>query len=378
MDFPPEMTATVADASAVIVPSSTRVKASAPDITSSNRLAQVVDGSITNVQPRPDPDVSDSSVSKDDIHLAIGPAELADEDTTSDSEDSDERLEHILNTSDTSTILDSLKINLSPSKDPEIAAEKPEFDFIGKSTEDEATMIDEFPLFPNKIRPTLIIEEEERILRTPEKRGLRDAFDEDSEEGSISKRTRSSALIPHEDQENLSPISRKMQQLQNTKSRIPLPVSQIAVRRSKRLEEPIDTRKICCPKNIEMELRPVLKVKSNCLNYIVDASTGLLFDATKYATEMNSVNGEGIPIPQTPNELVTIPVAKERKASKNPKTAMLRGVAPFKTKSGKANGVVVGFYSEEEYKKFCETDTVVIDKKITTEKKVRWAPELEW
>ncbi|GMG20397.1 unnamed protein product [Ambrosiozyma monospora] len=60
-----------------------------------------------------------------------------------------------------------------------------------------------------------------------------------------------------------------------------------------------------------MAKKPVLKsnirIRKNLLNLIVESSDGCLEDATRYATEINSQNCEGIPIPEKITELVTIP-----------------------------------------------------------------------
>lgn len=56
--------------------------------------------------------------------------------------------------------------------------------------------------------------------------------------------------------------------------------------------------------NLRSALKPIPKA---LLNLIVESSDGSLEDATKYATEINAQNSEGIPIPEKTTELVNIP-----------------------------------------------------------------------
>lgn len=56
--------------------------------------------------------------------------------------------------------------------------------------------------------------------------------------------------------------------------------------------------------NLKSAFKPIPKT---LLNLIVESSDGSLEDATKYATEINSQNCEGIPVPQKTTELVNIP-----------------------------------------------------------------------
>ncbi|GME91499.1 hypothetical protein B5S28_g4587 [[Candida] boidinii] len=69
--------------------------------------------------------------------------------------------------------------------------------------------------------------------------------------------------------------------------------------------------RVCSPSSSRKKIptKSVIRVRKNLLNLIVDSSDGNLDDATKYATEINSQNCEGIPIPEKTTELVTIPTA---------------------------------------------------------------------
>lgn len=67
--------------------------------------------------------------------------------------------------------------------------------------------------------------------------------------------------------------------------------------------------RICSPSHRVREnpLKSNIRVRKNLLNLIVESSDGSLDDATKYATEINSQNSSGIPLPEKTTELVTIP-----------------------------------------------------------------------
>lgn len=80
-----------------------------------------------------------------------------------------------------------------------------------------------------------------------------------------------------------------------------------------RLERQISSKRspgrVCTPvhRTFRKPSRPSIKVRDNLLNLIVESSDGNLDDATKYATEINSQNSSGIPLPEKTTELVTIP-----------------------------------------------------------------------
>lgn len=67
--------------------------------------------------------------------------------------------------------------------------------------------------------------------------------------------------------------------------------------------------RVCTPvhRKFKSPSKPSIKVRENLLNLIVESSDGNLDDATKYATEINSQNSSGIPLPEKTTELVTIP-----------------------------------------------------------------------
>ena len=74
--------------------------------------------------------------------------------------------------------------------------------------------------------------------------------------------------------------------------------------------------------NLKSAFKPIPKT---LLNLIVESSDGSLEDATKYATEINSQNSEGIPIPEKTTELVNIPTAAPDINGVR-KSAIIRGV----------------------------------------------------
>lgn len=65
-------------------------------------------------------------------------------------------------------------------------------------------------------------------------------------------------------------------------------------------------------RQIKHPLKPILKHKQleNQLTFIVDSLTGSVHDATQFGTELNSVNCNGFPLPETTNEIVQIPTSE--------------------------------------------------------------------
>lgn len=65
-------------------------------------------------------------------------------------------------------------------------------------------------------------------------------------------------------------------------------------------------------RQISHALKPILKFKKleNQLTFIVDSLTGSVHDATQFGTELNSVNCNGFPLPETINEIVQIPTTE--------------------------------------------------------------------
>lgn len=306
--------------------------------------------------------LTNEDISDDSSRIDVSESPFSDADT-------EIKIEDILNSSDTNALLDTLKLKITPdSKHLDLTNEE-----LVKVTETpllNTNILDEFPLFHHSLPNHDIIEEEIR-LSTPEKLN-------DKENYPIYNKARLST-----EPEGLSPISKKMQSFQNSKSRIPLPSIQPAViRRSKRLiEHSTEDRDICIPKKFTGVLKPAIRQEKPVLSLMVDSSSGKLYEATKYATEINACNCEGIPIPTNPNELVSIPVNGSRKAAK--KTALVRAHR-IEAVEKRDSTVQVGFYTQAQFKKYFSTSSPNKIQKMSTEtamkkrKKLRWANELEW
>jgi hypothetical protein len=303
-----------------------------------------------------------------------------DSNTSAEDNDEDTKIEDILNSSDTNALLDTLKIKIyNDNSDSDVSEEY----ILGETPTGTSNVLDEqdeFPLFNNhNILNTSVIENEFRVS-TPEKC---------AEEYTISERTRSSAKSPQMIPRN---------ELPNLKSRIPLPTGHTSaahtIRRSKRLIESTiseSTYNQCSPKKIKLQVKPAIKESISTLNFIVNSSSGELTEATKYATEINAANSEGILIPKTPYELVSIPVKGARRSTKQNKMALVsaykytRDIVEHAGKFAK-----LGFYTEEQHKRYFnsgESPAKMVKSANTTKaeisspkivKKLRWANELEW
>ncbi|QPG75437.1 hypothetical protein FOA43_002791 [Brettanomyces nanus] len=145
--------------------------------------------------------------------------------------------------------------------------------------------------------------------------------------------------------------------------------------------------------------RSNIKVRKNLLNLIVESSDGSLDDATKYATEINSQNSSGIPLPEKTTELVTIPTTGQsiggiRKAAIVRATIAKAGVSVSEGEMRvKKEEEHAGFYTAKEKMKFVKAkESVNVDKEnapvVSTGNKerlltqsgrgVKWARTLEW
>ncbi|CAI5760806.1 unnamed protein product [Candida verbasci] len=97
-----------------------------------------------------------------------------------------------------------------------------------------------------------------------------------------------------------------------------------------------------------------LKRESNF--YLIESSTGLINDATKYGTELNGSNGEEFPFPEHENEVVQIPT--------NDEASKLAIIRMFKTKQ----------QSKEEEEEETSTPLPSQEKR---KKSVKWSNQLE-
>ncbi|ODV72392.1 uncharacterized protein CYBJADRAFT_168694 [Cyberlindnera jadinii NRRL Y-1542] len=339
-------------------------------------------------------------------------------------EDGTDKEDQVNTSADAANIMNALKLDSSPEKSltskqlervlkpgdaEEEEEEEEEEDIIDVSdsstddSRDQSEEIEEFPLFPERINGSNIIEDE-RILSTPEKRKAEESPEE--LENSICKRTRSQSS----QFDTLSPMAQKMVEHSQIPSKIPVLMSmatnEVLRRRSKRLQDiDVDSHRLKCqPKQVDVPLRPALKSEygrahdcepgSANVNLVVDCKSGLLTEATRYATALNSVNGDlGVELPKRSDELVQIAMLGARKSTKNAKVALVRGYT-VKGGSRDKKGSTIGFYSQEQYKKYCDSPSKVIkpydgdsndDVDASTavpsrrgKKGVRWASELEW
>ncbi|CCH43401.1 hypothetical protein BN7_2949 [Wickerhamomyces ciferrii] len=309
--------------------------------------------------------------------------EEADEDST---EEEEEEQAHNISNDSTDMKLDTLGIQDSPlMKFPIFQDVTMNIPTVPKDKNAEFSL-EEFPIYDFKHQTADIIDHEE-VLQTPEI--IRSSKVNDKIESNSTPTKKSST-----------------NSIKRSKSKIPLPASLVnEVRRSKRLENQIpvhiNDRNVCTPKSLNSKSNPIpiLRIKSeNSLNFIVDASTGKLHDATQYATEINASNGEGVPIPQTINEQVTVPV-NGPKRTKTPKTAIVRGyllkLSSNGIKGNTSSNRRLGFYSEADYKKYFNPKHSPVKimkpqsnstsptkktkaKELNTKRSVRWAEQLEW
>lgn len=138
--------------------------------------------------------------------------------------------------------------------------------------------------------------------------------------------------------------------------------------------------------------RPSIKYQDKKLNiYIVDSSTGLMNDATKFGTELNASNCEDFPLPENINEIVQIPTNDDINA-KHQKMAIIKVFQNQYFKNELALKASAGYYTQNELENFKisankENDTPNHDKELdlvnnekpnSKKKKVQWANELEW
>ncbi|KAI0460801.1 hypothetical protein LJB42_001601 [Komagataella kurtzmanii] len=115
----------------------------------------------------------------------------------------------------------------------------------------------------------------------------------------------------------------------------------------------ISPRRVCKPlskeKIFSKLVKPVLKIPKKSLNLFVDSADGRLDEATKYATEINSLNAECIPLPENTNETVTIPAAHSAPHEK--RGAIVRAALPMRlsSKLAQAQGQKQGFYTVHQF-----------------------------
>lgn len=142
-------------------------------------------------------------------------------------------------------------------------------------------------------------------------------------------------------------------------------------------------KRLCRPKHTQLQpQKSCIKTLDKSNIFLIESLTGLINDATKYATELNGPNADDYPLPEHENEVVQIPTNEE----KNPKIAIIRMYKPKRfvsTSSENKNG----FYNETEfniYKDQQSSGVQVVSRSAgsstgNSEKKtVRWADNIEW
>ncbi|ANZ77987.1 BA75_04416T0 [Komagataella pastoris] len=118
----------------------------------------------------------------------------------------------------------------------------------------------------------------------------------------------------------------------------------------------ISPRRVCKPlskeKIFSKLVKPALKIPKKSLNLFVDSADGRLDEATKYATEINSLNAECIPLPENTNETVTIPAAHAAPSEK--RGAIVRAALPMRlsSKLAQTQGQKQGFYTIHQFRDY--------------------------
>lgn len=141
--------------------------------------------------------------------------------------------------------------------------------------------------------------------------------------------------------------------------------------------------RICAPKRTMEAGRSCLKNQKELI-YIVELLTGLVNDATQFATELNSSNCEGFPLPENVSEVVQIPTNEESgPKKKKPKMALIRGVPHTQTAAKKDHSL--GFYTRNQFNAYrLQVTTPSPEVEVETQvkspkpKRVLWAPDLVW
>ncbi|GMM37623.1 hypothetical protein DASC09_049480 [Saccharomycopsis crataegensis] len=135
-----------------------------------------------------------------------------------------------------------------------------------------------------------------------------------------------------------------------------------AVRVSKSLDSfPEIPKRLFTPNKSIQPTKSSLKYKSDdTVTFIVSAQNGNNRDATRYATELNSDNGRGIPFPSHKDDTVCIAANQtKRNRKKHKKAAIIKAQEVIKCKSSKETTATqkdksghVGFYTENALKNY--------------------------
>lgn len=141
-------------------------------------------------------------------------------------------------------------------------------------------------------------------------------------------------------------------------------------------------KRLCRPKHTLLHpQKPSIKSLDKSNIFLIESLTGLINDATKYATELNGSHGEEYPLPEHENEVVQIPTNED----KDPKMAIIRMYKPKRFAKTDESDHKNGFYNEAEfyiYRDQQSSGVQVVSSSVGsssgTKKSVRWADNLEW
>lgn len=141
-------------------------------------------------------------------------------------------------------------------------------------------------------------------------------------------------------------------------------------------------QRVCVPKSTSLPGKPSLKPRENLHIFLVDSLTGSMADATQFGTELNASNCEGFPLPDNIHEVVQIPTNDTVTATSAPKMAIIKALmGKFRaneTKHTVQSKNHKGFYSKREFDELRTQPLPEVAIFNDSEKRVRWADELEW
>ncbi|KAI5962961.1 uncharacterized protein KGF55_002753 [Candida pseudojiufengensis] len=139
---------------------------------------------------------------------------------------------------------------------------------------------------------------------------------------------------------------------------------------------------LCKPNNQLKPFKSCFNINESSI-FIIESSTGLLNDATKFATELNGSKNDDLPYPEHENEVVQIPT-NNLNNEEIVKMAIIRMIKTNWSKS-EVNNKRIGFYSENEYKSYKQEPNdsgagveMISQSNLNKKKSVRWADNLEW
>ncbi|RLV89490.1 hypothetical protein JA1_005130 [Spathaspora sp. JA1] len=169
-------------------------------------------------------------------------------------------------------------------------------------------------------------------------------------------------------------------------------------------------KRICSPNNGIVPGKSLLKNHGPA--FLIESSSGLINEATKFGTELNSSNCQGFPFPETETEIVQIPTNED---DANKKMAIIRMINNKPTANPSKKTQIYersGFYNESEFQEYKDknhnsvpndhsegvkvvsqnidniqqtssSSKTIVHKDIyrkqqPTTKTVKWAPNLEW